>query len=74
MATFEDLTHATGTPPSSRAAAVPVGRMPELNSATCSWSLWFAKLQFFFMLHCIVAPDKKKAHLSTLCGKQTLMS
>lgn len=70
MATSEDLTLASGPPPSSRVAAIPVGRVPEFDSSTRSWSLWFGRMQFFFVAYNIDMPEKK-SHLLTLCGEQT---
>lgn len=51
------------TPSNSCAAAVPAGRMPEVDSATRSWWSWNGKMQFFFVAYDVDAPNKEKAHI-----------
>lgn len=64
MVTSEELTIASGTPPSPRAVAVPARRMPEVESGTHSWLSRFRRLLFFLVAHRTDAPEK--AHLLTL--------
>lgn len=58
-----------GYSPSTRAATIPAGRIPEFDSATRSSSSRFGRLQVFLVAHSSDVPEKK-AHLLTLCRDQ----
>lgn len=53
----------------SSAADVPAGPLHQLDSPRRSWSSWYMRLQFFFAVHDIDEPEKKKYYLQTLCGQ-----